>query len=445
MAMAANTEGLTGRIVTEDSPEYAEASRSFNARFQKRPLLIVYCQVTEDVANAIRWAQRQRVPFRIRCGGHSYEAYSVVDGGLVVDISELRQLAVNVQAGTAKIGAGYRLLPLYEALWKYGVAIPGGTCPTVGVSGLTLGGGYGLLSRHYGMTCDSVIELEMVNARGIVIRANERQHRELFWACRGAGDGSFGVVTSFTFRVQPIRDVAYYSMKWDFTDMPRVVRAWQQWAPLVDSRLTALLNVSALKQGGVLSVGVWIGSEQELRAQLAPMLTQVPPQFLNVRAATWLDTVRHFAGQPVAQQVFKNSSAYVYDPLSDAAIDTLQRLLTQAPEGSDNMVSMDAYGGAIGRVPTDATAFVHRQARFVMQYQAYWYRQADAANNIRWIERLRQAMLPFTHGAYRDYCDAMIPDWQAAYFGRNAERLRRVKRLYDPENWFHYEQSIPEM
>ncbi|CAG7628993.1 FAD-binding oxidoreductase [Paenibacillus allorhizosphaerae] len=442
--MTANTEGLTGRVVTEHLPEYAEASRSFNARFHKRPLLIVYCQVTEDVANAIRWAKRYRIPFRVRCGGHSYEAYSTIDGGLVIDISELQQLTVNLRAGTAKLGAGFRLLPLYEALWKYGVAIPGGTCPSVGISGLTLGGGFGLLSRQFGMTCDNVIELEMVNARGVVIRANEWQHRELFWACRGAGDGSFGVITSFTFRVHPIRDVAYYTMKWDFADLPRVVRSWQQWAPQADPRLTALLNMSAPKQGGILSVGVFIGTEQELRARLAPLQTQVPPQSLTVRAATWLETARHFAGQPVRQQVFKNSSAYVYEPLPDSAIDTLKNQLAQAPDGSDNMVSMDAYGGAIGRLPNDATAFVHRQALFVMQYQSYWYRLADASKNIRWVERIRQAMLPYTRGAYRDYCDAMIPDWQDAYFGENVERLKRVKRLYDPENLFRFEQSIRE-
>ncbi|WP_284646047.1 FAD-binding oxidoreductase [Paenibacillus silviterrae] len=434
--------GLTGRVITEESSDYEAARQSFNSRFSKRPKLIVFCRFTEDVANAVRWAKYQRMPFRLRCGGHSYEAFSTIDEGLVIDVSEMLQLKVDLKAGTAKLGAGYRLLSLYEALWKYRVAIPGGTCPTVGISGLTLGGGFGLLSRHFGMTCDSLLELEMVNSRGMVIYANDRQHRELFWACRGAGDGSFGAITSFTFRIQPIGEVAYYTVQWDFADLPKVVRNWQQWAPFTDTRLTPLLNLSAPKQGDILSTGLYIGTQSELRDLLRPLLQHVPPKTTTVRSATWIEAARHFAGRAVRQATFKNSSAYAYEPLSDAAIDTIVDQLTKAPGGSTNMVSLDAYGGAIAGVAPQDTAFVHRKALFVLQYQAYWEKEADAAPNINWVERFRQVMLPYTRGAYRDYCDVMIPDWPMAYFGDNLARLQRVKRLYDPENVFTYEQSI---
>ncbi|MCZ0872704.1 FAD-dependent oxidoreductase [Peribacillus sp. AS_2] len=142
--------GLTGRVVLQGSPGYDEARQNYNGRFNKFPKVIVYCEVTQDVVNAILWARKQQLPFRVRSGGHSYEAFSFVDGGLVIDVSGLLKLQINKEGGTAQIGAGFRLLPLYEALWKHRLTIPYGTCPTIGVSGITLGGGYGLLSRLLG-------------------------------------------------------------------------------------------------------------------------------------------------------------------------------------------------------------------------------------------------------------------------------------------------------
>jgi FAD/FMN-containing dehydrogenase len=292
------------------------------------------------------------------------------------------------------------------------------------------------------MTCDNLVELEMINSRGMIIRASKEHHRELFWACQGAGDGSFGVITSFTFRAHPIKEVAYYILKWNFADLAEVVRYWRQWAPHTDSRLTSLLNLPAPTQGDIVSTGVYIGSERELTALLAPVQNVIPPKSVTIRSATWIEAVRHFAGRPVKQVAFKNTSSYAYEPLSDAAIDNLIVKLSSAPKGSSNMVAMDAYGGAIGSLLPNATAFVHREALFVLQYQAYWNQSTDAVKNIRWVEQFRQSMLPYTRGAYRDYSDGFIEDWLTAYFGNNLQRLKLVKRLYDPENLFNYEQSI---
>ncbi|WP_199615645.1 FAD-binding oxidoreductase [Paenibacillus alkalitolerans] len=437
-----DTRGLTGRVIVQSSPGYDEARRNFNGRFNKFPEVIVYCQIVQDVVNAILWARKQQLPFRVRAGGHSYEAYSLVDGGLIIDVSELLQLQINKERGTARIGAGFRLLPLYEALWNKRVAIPGGTGRTVGVTGLTLGGGYGLLSRLLGMTCDSVLEVEMVTAQGKIIRANDCQHRNLFWACRGGGDGSFGVVTSFTFRVHPIENVARYRMTWDFVDLEKVVRYWQTWAPHADARLTSLLLLPAQNQGDLRSNGVFVGSEQELKEIMRPLQKVTRPKTADFYSTTWIEAARMFAGRPVKQEIFKNSSAYAYEPFPDAALDVLIHNLQTAP-GPSNMVAFDAYGGSISQVPPDATAFVHRKALFVLQYQSYWNQDTEADKNIQWIRQFRKSMLPYTCGAFRDYCDSMIPDWPAAYFGENFSRLKKVKQMYDPENLFRYEQSIP--
>jgi FAD/FMN-containing dehydrogenase len=435
------TNGLTGHVVVQDSPDYDQARRGFNARFSKFPAVIVYCRMVDDVANAIRWVHRQNMPFRIRGGGHSYEAYSLVDGGLIIDVSGLLTLQIDKAKSIARIGAGFRLLPLYEALWKYGVTIPGGSCPTVGISGLTLGGGYGFLSRLHGMTCDSLIGLDMIDARGNVIHASSKENSELFWACRGGGDGSFGVITSFTFRVHPIGDVSYFVWSWDFNNLEKVVYQWQAWAPHTDARLTSVLKLPANGLGNIGSIGVFTGPEKELRRIMRPVQEAMTPTTATFRSARWIEAARRLAGMPTQQSTFKNSSAYAYEPLSEEAVAVLRRQLITSP-GTSNMVVLDAYGGAIARIASDETAFPHRKALFVMQYQSYWESEAEEAGNLHWIEQFRRAMLPYTRGAYRDYCDSQIVDWQKAYFAGNLDRLRQVKKAYDSENLFRFEQSI---
>ncbi|MFB2348478.1 FAD-binding oxidoreductase [Priestia megaterium] len=433
------TDGLTGRVILQGSPGYDEARINFNSRFNKFPKVIVYCEVVEDVVNAILWVRKEQIPFRVRGGGHSYEVYSNVDGGLVIDISRLLRLDINRENRTARIGAGFRLMDLYEALWNQKVTIPAGTCRSVGVSGLTLGGGYGFLSRLMGMTCDNLLEVEVVTAKGKIILANEYQHSNLFWACRGGGDGSFGVITAFTFRVHPIENIVRYKMKWDFADLEKVIRYWQMWAPHVDVRLTSQLF---LHRSELSSIGVFIGSEQELKEIMDPLQEATRPKTSHFHYKPWIDVAREFAGRMVRQAKFKNSSAYAYEPLPDEAIEVLMNNLQNAP-GQSNMVAFSPYGGSISEVTIDATPFVHRKALFVMQYQSYWSEDAEENKNIQWIKKFRKSMLPYTHGAYRAYCDSKVIDWSTAYFGENFARLKMVKQLYDPEDLFHFEQSIP--
>lgn len=435
-------EGLTGRIVLPDSPDYHEARQNYNGRFDKFPLIIVYCAVTQDVANAILWVRRQQIPFRIRSGGHSYEAYSLVNGGLIIDVSQLLMLQLDETQGTVTVGPGVQVLTLYETLWRRKVTVPTGTCGRVGISGITLGGGYGLLSRSLGMSCDNLLEVEMVTAVGTVIRANHSQHPDLLWACRGGSGGNFGVITALTYRVYPIEQVACYHMTWDFADLKKVVSYWQSWAPEVDSRLTSLLNLPAENQGELRSHGVFVGSAEELTQLVRPLQEATQPKQVEVIPTTWIAVAHQFSGRQVKQEMFKNSSAYAYAPFSDEALDVLIYYLENAP-GPVNVVTFDAYGGVIRQVPPTATAFVHREALFVIQYQSYWTKNAEAEKNICWIEELRQGMLPYTRGAYSNYCDAMILDWPTAYFGENLARLKEVKRMYDPKNFFCFPQSIP--
>lgn len=447
---------LTGRVVYPRQPEFLEERLDYNVRFSLWPRAIVFCYSARDVRNAVRWASHHRVPIRARCGRHSYEAWSLVDDGLIVDVSYMDGVKIDAAAGTATVEAGIDLYPLYQALAAEGFTIPGGSCPTVGIAGLTLGGGFGLLGRLHGLTCDSLLALEMVTAQGDVVRADETTNADLFWACRGGGGGNFGIVTSFTFRLSPAPDVSIYTLTWTWDSLADVVGAWQRWAPGADPRLTSILKLTAKQSGSVSSIGQLVGSAAELTEMLRPLVETGTPTSLEVKTMPLIEAVEYFGGlKPNAwhwtahwhgdHTKFKNTSAYAYQPFGDDAVRALVRSLETAPN-ANALVQLDAYGptSAVNQVPRDATAFYHRAGvLWNMQFQAYWTDDADQEDNIRWVEAFRRAMLPFTRGAYVNYCDIDIEDWQEAYYGDNFARLVRVKTAWDPGNVFRYPQSIP--
>src|SRR5215216_4261722 len=395
----ARSVGLTGRIIWPQDPSYDEARQSFNARFSRFPAAIVVCDNTDDVGNAIRWARQEEVPLRARSGGHSYEAFSVVDGGLVVDVGGLTGIEVDVPRGEAVIGAGIRLLDCYRRLWDHGVTIAAGTCPGVGIAGLTLGGGIGFLSRQYGLTCDNLAAVELVDADGDVLRASESEHADLFWALRGGGGGNFGIATAFTFRVHPIGDVVICTIKWPWDNAAEGVDAWQRWAPFVDQRLCVSLAIGHASAGTISATGLFTGSGAELPPLLEPLLqvgTTGPPQ---IQSLPYLTAAEQLAGPPIVSGIlrFKNASSLAYDPLPAEAIVTLVEQLGAAPFESD-LVGFFPLGGAIASIDPGATAFVHRRALFDLQYQAYWWDNAAEPASIAWVRDLRAAMAPYTAG-----------------------------------------------
>lgn len=198
---------LTGRIVTPNNTAYDSARENLNLSIQKYPCIIVFCQNREDIKNALRWAREKQVPFRVRSGRHSYENFSLVNRGLIIDVSEMKGIHYRQDKQTAMIQAGAELGLVYGQLWEDRVTLPAGTVYNVGLSGLALGGGIGMLTRQFGLTCDSLEEVEIVvpscKCGAKIIYANRVENSELFWACRGGGEGNFGIVTAFTFRVHP--------------------------------------------------------------------------------------------------------------------------------------------------------------------------------------------------------------------------------------------------
>src|SRR5215213_3232212 len=363
---------LTGRIIWPQDPGYDEARQSFNARFSRFPAAVVVCDNKEDVENAVRWARQEGMPVRARSGGHSYEAYSVVDGGLVIDVGGLTDIDVDMSRGEAVISAGVRLLDCYRRLWEHGVTIPAGTCPGIGIAGLSLGGGIGFLSRQYGLTCDNLVAIELVDADGRVLRVSEEEHPDLFWALRGGGGGNFGIATAFTFRVHPIGDVVTCTVSWPWDDVAEVLDAWQRWAPFADERLCVALAVAPPSAGTISATGLFTGAETELPPLLEPLLQAGTPGAPVIQSLPYFTAVEQFAGPSITSVRFKNASALAYNPLPDEAIATLVEHLRAAPFESD-LVGFFPLGGAVATIEPAATAFPHRQAHFDLQYQAYWW------------------------------------------------------------------------
>lgn len=450
--MTSTTEGLTGRVVRPGDDDYPIARAGWNQLFDHRPTAIVFARETSDVVTALTWARRNQVAVRVRSGGHCLQGWNSVDDGIVIDVSEMKSAAVDAAAGTATVGAGLNQLEAVTALGASGVAAPTGTEGTVGLVGATLGGGFGLLTRAFGMASDNLLAAEVVVASGVdgaeAITVSEDDHADLLWALRGAGNGNFGVVTSLTYRVHPLRQTVYATASWPgLTHLREVFHAWQRSAPFADERMTSQLEIS---RGEIKLIAVLAGgSEAEAALVLEPVLAVGDPA-VSMLDGDWADI---YAGFQVPNDDeaanWKFLSQFVSEPLPDEAVDLIGSFLAAAPTPGCNYF-VNAFGGAVTRTePTDGSAFAHRGALFYAEPGAGWGVRGgpkpDAALTARclqWTADLAKALAPFADGAYVNVPNADDPDFAIAYWGANVARLREVKATYDPHQTFRYEQSI---
>jgi FAD/FMN-containing dehydrogenase len=456
----AEWQTLAGSVIRPGNAGYLQARVVFNSRYDSvLPLAVVRCANPGDVAAVLAFVQRHRLAVTAKSGGHSFAGHST-GTGVVIDVGPMNAIQVG-NDGTATIGAGAKLADVYDQLIARGVAIPSGTCLSVGIAGITMGGGIGLVDRMYGLTCDNLLAAQVVLADGALVTCDAVNEPELFWALRGGGGGNFGVATSFTFRTHATRDLANFSATFAFQDAAKVLAAWQTWQYTLPDNIWSYLIFTFFSPGQPPSLtvsGVCVGSPAEFAPFWNAFLSATQSaSAAHVNVLSYRDTMMAFcAGKTVSQchlpgqtpdaqlqrAAFASSSDFFDAPLPAEGIQALLQAMTTAQSaGIRGQILLDAMGGALGRVAPDATAFAHRGAMFSAEY--YMDAAGVGIGTPAWPNGMRATMRPWSSGrAYVNYMDPLIAD-PAVYYGANYARLVRAKGRYDPNRVFNPPQGIP--
>ena len=462
-AARALRSAVKGKVLFPSTPGYNKARLAYNVRYDgARPDAVVQAASTQDVAAVVRWANRFDVDVVARSGGHSYAGYSTTGNGVVIDLSRLN--GVRVSGGRATIGPGAQLIDMYSSLARRGLTVPGGSCPSVGVAGLALGGGHGLAGRRWGLMTDNLRALTIVTADGRIRQVDADSNEDLFWASQGGGGGNFGIATGLTLQTHRTRGAAWFFASFPWSQAGEVLAAWQSFAPEAPPALTSICSLGTTGGSGspqITALGQYFGSPAKLRRLLRP-LSRVSGAKISVGSSSYISlmlrwagcldsgfrachTVGTFPGGTMPRTSFYAKSDYFDSPLPPRARATMITWIErrQRAGGGSGALILDAYGGAYNRPAADATAFVHRDMLFSLQYGAYFSGGGGPAAN-SWINGVWRALRPFVSGqAYQNYIDPQLSTWQRAYYAGNLARLRQIKKQVDPDFRFRFRQAIP--
>ncbi|SDG55531.1 Tat (twin-arginine translocation) pathway signal sequence [Lentzea fradiae] len=423
---------LTGGLALPDGDDFAY--QGFNPVWNSRkPAAVARVASAADVQACVE-AVRLRAPIAARSGGHSYAGYSTPENGLQVDLRDLADVEV-LPGDRVRIGAGAALGDVSRVLAASGRCLPTGTCPSVGVAGLTLGGGIGVLTRKYGLTCDHLVSATVVTADGRLVTASGEQEPDLFWALRGGGGGNFGIVTEFVFTTVPAPEVAVFTLEYPAGAAADVLGAWQSWLADVPDELWSNLNVRGGTPPACRVVGCFTGSA----AALNGLLSGLPaPSGRFVEPRGWTGAVQYFAGTGIEHESFVASSRVVRDPIADPA----RAVELMEGQASESYLIFDGLRGAVARVAPDATAFPHRAA--LASAQIYFKTPpSGATETARAVGQVRDGLGALVGDTgYVNYIDPKMPKWAEAYYGGNLARLREVAAKYDPDGVFEFAQAV---
>ncbi|ONF74391.1 FAD-binding oxidoreductase [Amycolatopsis keratiniphila] len=445
-------KSFRGQLISPGDDAYDQARRVWNGTIDKRPAFIARCVDNDDVTAAVSFARTSGLPLAVRAGGHSVAGFSTCDGGVVVDLT--RMSAVDVDGGRkrARVEGGALLGAFDVATQAHLLATPAGVVSHTGLAGLVLGGGIGWLSRMYGLSIDNLLSAQVVTADGRTVVADAETNADLFWALRGGG-GNFGVVTEFEFglhRVGPLRFLtAYHSLD----DGHEILRAWTRHMAEAPDELTwvcylrlcpAVPEMPQHMRGkpAICIAACWVGDLHEGERQLSSVLSYGEPFAITKINLSYKALQAYSFPSPAlpSRAYFKNG---YFDELSDSAVDAI---LERAGQLSSPMSQLELIylGGAVSRVPADATAFCHREAPIVANIAAAWTDPADDARQIAWARESHAALkAEFTSGGYVNFLSDDEPDRTAdVYDATTRRRLQEVKRRWDPENLFHLNQNI---
>jgi hypothetical protein len=431
-----------GTLIGPADAEYDSARRIWNASVDRHPGLIVRCSGLADVIAAVRFAREHGVLVAIRGGGHNVGGRALCDGGLVIDLSRMKGIHVDPRAKRVRVQPGVLLGELDRETHIYGLAVPTGVVSKTGVAGLTLGGGVGWLVKKYGLTCDNVLSFDMVTAEGEVLTASADEHADLFWALRGGG-GNFGVVTSFEYRLHPVRTVLGGLLVHPRDRAAEALKFYREFTQSAPDELASYFGLLHTPDGmpACAIVVCYCGDLADGERELAPIRAFGPPLVDAVQPIPFpiMQTIFDGAVPPGNQNYWK--SAFL-NALSDEAISTIVSHANQATSPL-TAVLIEQYGGAAGRVGVSETAFAQRHAQYDLGILAQWTDPAESSQHIGWARGFAEAMDPFRSGDYLlNFLGEEGDETIQAAFGVNYQRLAEVKGRYDPTNFFRVNQNI---
>jgi FAD/FMN-containing dehydrogenase len=445
--------GFTGTLIRPEDPTYDEARAVFNGMIDRRPALIARCASTADVVAAVRHARAQGLDVSVYGGGHSVTGAAVCDGGLCIDLRGLKDMQVDPDRRIARAGGGLTWGEFDEATQVHGLAVTGGRVPSTGIGGLALGSGSGWLERAFGLTCDNLIEAEVVVASGDVVTASPTENADLFWGLRGGG-GNFGIVTRFTLQLHPVGPIVFGGMlMFPAQRGHEVVRAYRDFvADAPDAVGSALAFLTAPPADfvpeparGKPAIGIiccFAGNPDDGPAAYAPLL-DLQPAVAMLQPMPYV-AMQHLieAGNPPGMQNYWTGDFYGEFP--DEAVDVLVDTATH-PVSPMTQIILIPGGGAIERVDDDACAFGARGAKFSIHYLSMWPDPADTERNIEYTRGLAGAMKPWSTGAvYLNFIgDEGLGRVEAGFGAEKFARLQQIKAQWDPDNLFHHNQNIP--
>ena len=434
---------LKGNVVLPGSAGYDEARKVWNGAIDKRPAMIAYCAGAEDVARAVAFARSRDICIAVRSGGHNVAGLSVCDGGMVIDLSQMKQIEVDPVRQIARAKAGLNLGEFDRATQEHGLATTMGVNSDTGIAGLTLGGGFGKLGRKYGLTCDNLIAAEVVTAEGKILRASATEHPDLFWGLRGGG-GNFGIVTAFEYRLHAIgTSLLVASALHRYDGAREAMRFYDEFARRAPDEADVDAALVTLPSGErFFSItGCYVGSHHDGERALSPIVRFGSP------VETSLATVPYLEIQSGGDALFPRGRRYYWKAqflreIGAGAIDALLDAYAKAPNTSSLLV-FQHVGGAIARVPTPDSPYANRDAAFDCFPVAIWDDPADDDANMRWARELWSAVRPYsTGGVYANNLGEEGEDRVRDAYNENYARLAALKTRYDPTNLFRLNQNI---
>ena len=440
-----------GDLLRPGDPVYEEAHTIWNGMVARRPGVIARCTDVGDVQTAIRVANETGILSAIRCGGHSLAGFSTCDGGLVIDLSRMRDVTVDPNARCARVAGGCLLGSIDSATQKVGLVFPSGVVSHTGASGLILGGGTGWLTRRFGLSCDNVETYTLVTADGSIVRANAKENEDLFWALRGGG-GNFGVVTEFELKLHPLKSVVLAEGLTPESDARKLLQFWRDFMPEAPFDLKWNLDLriaphkekvpSPLRGRPVAGSSlVWTGAPEDAQQHFERALSLCHPDSVRSQNVSFLDL------QTMADSEFPHGRRYYtksgyFRKLDDSTIDRLLEAVAAIPS-PETQIELTYLGGAAGQVAADETAFGDRGAPFITNLLANWADPADDELHIDWIRSLFRKLRPaMTPGVYVNFMSGDEQDRVPEAYQQRWERMVSVKSHYDPSNFFRLNQNV---